>query len=97
MRWLVLAVLAVVAAGCGNVHQTADTTVMAKMAKVQTTCAEGINCDATLWPFVRTCWRRRTGKRLSHLLGAESESSESDDRPKDGIRMGARHRPPEAT
>jgi hypothetical protein len=46
MRWLLVAVVAVVAAGCGNDKKTADDAVRAEMAKVQTTCVEGINCGA---------------------------------------------------
>jgi hypothetical protein len=43
--WLVVAVVAVLAAGCGATQQTADDTIRAEMAKVQTTCTEGLNCD----------------------------------------------------
>jgi len=50
MRWLVIVVLALVAAGCGDVHRSADETIRAQMAKVQTTCAEGINCGAPVKP-----------------------------------------------
>jgi hypothetical protein len=46
MRWLVVAVVAVLAAGCGSDVKTADDTIRAEMAKAQTTCAKGINCAA---------------------------------------------------
>jgi predicted component of type VI protein secretion system len=45
MRWLVVAV-AVLAAGCGSSDKRADDPIRAEMTKVQTTCAEGVNCAA---------------------------------------------------
>ena len=45
MRWLVVAVVAVSAAGCGSDQKTGDEKVRAELAKVQATCAEGVDCE----------------------------------------------------
>ena len=61
MRWLLVAVLAVVAASCGSNEKTAADAARAEMAKVQTTCAEGVNCEADR-PF-RKCTSVSRGYR----------------------------------
>jgi hypothetical protein len=66
MRWFLVVAVAVIATGCGSDEKTASETIRAQMAKVQTTCAEGINCDAPAKkPFGRSCKSARDGNRGS--------------------------------
>src|SRR6187397_2243240 len=44
MRWLMVAVVAVLVAGCGSNRKTAEDKIRTEAAKVQTTCAAGANC-----------------------------------------------------
>lgn len=66
MRWFLVVAVAVMATGCGSDEKTASETIRAQKAKVQTTCAEGINCDAPAKkPFGRSCKSARDGNRGS--------------------------------
>jgi len=46
MRWVLVLAVAVLAAGCGGQKKTADEKTGAGLAKVETTCVEGLNCEA---------------------------------------------------
>lgn len=63
MRWLVVAVVAVLAAGCGSDEKTADDNVRVAMAKVETTCAEGVNCVGDRFHPFRKCTHLSRGFR----------------------------------
>jgi hypothetical protein len=74
MRWLVVAVAAVTAAGCGSGHKTADEKVRAEMAKVQTTCAEGVNCEVER-PFRKCTSVSRGFRACSTFLAADGQTA----------------------
>jgi hypothetical protein len=69
MRWLVVAVAAVTAVSCGSGHVTAEGKVRAEMVKVQTTCAEGVDCGAER-PF-RKCTSASRGFRACSTFFAQ--------------------------
>ena len=70
MRWLLVAVLVIAAAGCGADDKTADETVRAEMAKVETTCAEGVNCGHDrAWPFRKCTHASRGFRACTTFLG----------------------------
>jgi hypothetical protein len=74
MRWFLVAIVAVGLAGCGAERKTADKKVRAEMAKVQMTCAEGINCESER-PF-RKCTNVERGFRAcSTLLTSDKHST----------------------
>jgi hypothetical protein len=52
---LVVVAVAVLAAGCGSRGKTSDEQINAEMAKVETTCAEGINCAGDHFQPFRRC------------------------------------------
>ena len=64
MRWALVIGVAVLAAGCGGSHEkTADEKIRAQMAKVETTCAEGINCGGNHFRPFRRCTHVSRGFR----------------------------------
>lgn len=63
MRWLVVAVVAALGAGCGSSDKSADDAIRAEMAKVQTTCAGGVNCAADRFRPFRKCTHVSQGFR----------------------------------
>lgn len=75
MRWLVVAVVAVLAAGCGSEKKTADDTIRAEMAKVQTTCAEGVNCASDRFHPFRKCTHTSRGFRACTAFSGSAERS----------------------
>jgi hypothetical protein len=75
MRWLVVVVAAVMATGCGSDEKTADDKVAAEMAKVQTTCAPGVNCAADRFRPFHRCTHVSGGFRAcTTFLGAGERS-----------------------
>jgi hypothetical protein len=84
MRWLVVAVVAVLAAGCGGVEKTAGDTIRAEMAKVQTTCAEGVNCASDRFQPFRKCTHASRGFRACTTYRERSEETGIYQRGRDG-------------
>jgi hypothetical protein len=74
MRWLLVAVVAVVVTGCGS-GETADDKVRAEMAKVQTTCAPGANCAADSPRPFRKCTGVSRGFRACSTFFARDRRS----------------------
>ena len=75
MRWLLVAVVGIAAAGCGSHTKTADEKVRAQMAKVQTTCAEGVNCAAEHFRTVRKCTHASRGFRTCTTYRDDGEET----------------------
>ena len=85
MRWLVVAVVAVLAAGCGSSREkTADDASRAEMAKVQTTCAEGVNCASDRFHPFRKCTHTSRGFRACTTYRERSEETGIYRRGRDG-------------
>ena len=84
MRWLVVAVVAVLAVGCGGVEKTAGDTIRAEMAKVQTTCAEGVNCASDRFQPFRKCTHASRGFRACTTYRERSERTGIYRRGRDG-------------
>jgi len=84
MRWLVVAVVAVLAAGCGGDEKTAGDTIRAEMAKVQTTCAEGVNCASDRFQPFRKCTHASRGFRACTTYRERSERTGIYRRGRDG-------------
>ena len=84
MRWLVVAVVAVLAAGCGGDEKTAGDTIRAEMAKVQTTCAEGVNCASDRFQPFRNCTHASRGFRACTTYRERSERTGIYRRGRDG-------------
>jgi hypothetical protein len=84
MRWLVVAVMAVLAAGCGGVEKTAGDTIKAEMGKVQTTCAEGVNCGGDRFHPLRKCTHKSRGFRACTTYRERSEETGIYERGRDG-------------
>ena len=84
MRWLVVAVVAVLAAGCGGDEKTAGDTIRAEMAKVQTTCAEGVNCASDRFEPFRKCTHASRGFRACTTYRERSERTGIYRRGRDG-------------
>lgn len=74
MRWLLVAVVMVVAVGCGSDPKTADEKARAEMAKVQTTCDEGVNCEV-LRPFRKCTSVSRGFRACSTFLAADRQTA----------------------
>jgi hypothetical protein len=72
MCWLLVAVLVIAAAGCGGDDNAGDETVRAEMAKVETTCAEGVNCGHDRASRFRKCTHPSRGFRRRLLASASS-------------------------
>jgi hypothetical protein len=75
MRWLPVAVVAVVATGCGSDEKTVVDKVRAEMAKVQTTCASGVNCAADSPRRFRKCINVSRGFRACSTFFASDHRS----------------------
>jgi hypothetical protein len=75
MRWLLVAVATVAVAGCGDDTKTADRPVRAEMAKVETTCAEGVNCAADRFRPFRKCTHASGGFRACTAFSGRGERS----------------------
>lgn len=75
MRWLVVAVVALLAAGCGSSDKRADDAIRAEMAKVQTTCAGGVNCAADRFRPFRTCTHVSRGFRACTTFRERGEET----------------------
>jgi hypothetical protein len=84
MRWLVVAAVAVLAAGCGGDEKTAGDTIRAEMAKVQTTCAEGVNCASDRFQPFRKCTHASRGFRACTTYRERSERTGIYRRGRDG-------------
>ena len=84
MRWLVVAAVAVLAAGCGGSEKTAGDTIRAEMAKVQTTCAEGVNCASDRFQPFRKCTHASRGFRACTTYRERSERTGIYRRGRDG-------------
>jgi len=84
MRWLVVAVVAVLAAGCGGDEKTAGDTIRVEMAKVQTTCAEGVNCASDRFQPFRKCTHASRGFRACTTYRERSERTGIYRRGRDG-------------
>jgi len=84
MRRLVVAVVAVLAAGCGGDEKTAGDTIRAEMAKVQTTCAEGVNCASDRFQPFRKCTHASRGFRACTTYRERSERTGIYRRGRDG-------------
>jgi hypothetical protein len=84
MRWLVVAAVAVLAAGCGGDEKTAGDTIRAEMAKVQTTCAEGVNCASDRFQPFRKCTHAARGFRACTTYRERSERTGIYRRGRDG-------------
>ena len=84
MRWLVVAVVAVLAAGCGGDEKTEGDTIRAEMAKVQTTCAEGVNCASDRFQPFRKCTHASRGFRACTTYRERSERTGIYRRGRDG-------------
>ncbi|HJW66284.1 MAG TPA: hypothetical protein VJ419_00750 [Gaiellaceae bacterium] len=86
MRWLVVAVVAVVATGCGGSEKTVGDTTKAEMAKVQTTCAEGVNCASDRFQPFRNCTHASRGFRACTTYRERSKETGIYRRARDGWR-----------
>jgi hypothetical protein len=75
MRWALVVGVAVLAASCGGRHPTADENVRAEMAKVETTCAVGVNCDADRFRPFRKCTHVSRGFRACTNFTERGERS----------------------
>jgi len=53
MRWLVVAAVAVLVAGCGSSRKSAEDKIRSETAKVRTTCAAGVNCGRDSRPYTK--------------------------------------------
>jgi hypothetical protein len=84
MRWLVVAAVAVLAAGCGGYEKTAGDTIRAEMAKVQTTCAEGVDCASDRFQPFRKCTHASRGFRACTTYRERSERTGIYRRGRDG-------------
>jgi hypothetical protein len=84
VRWLVVAVVAVLAPGCGGDEKTAGDTIRAEMAKVQTTCAEGVNCASDRFQPFRKCTHASRGFRACTTYRERSERTGIYRRGRDG-------------
>jgi hypothetical protein len=84
MRWLVVAVMAVLAPGCSGVEKTPGDMIKAEMAKVQTTCAEGVNCGSDLFHPFRKCTHASRGFRACTTYRERSEETGIYRRGRDG-------------
>jgi hypothetical protein len=75
MRWALVVGAAFLAVGCGSREPTADEKVRAETAKVEATCAEGVNCAKDhLRPF-RKCTHVSRGFRACTTYTERSERS----------------------
>jgi hypothetical protein len=75
MRGLLVVVVAIAAAGCGGEEKTANDKARAAMAKVETTCAPGVNCAGDrLRPF-RKCTHTAGGYRACTTFRVAQEVS----------------------
>jgi hypothetical protein len=63
MRWALVVGAAFVAVGCGGREPTANKKVRAEIAKVQTTCVEGVNCGGGHFRPFRKCTHVSRGFR----------------------------------
>jgi hypothetical protein len=77
MRWLLVLAVGVFAAGCGGGREnTADEKIRAQMAKVETTCAEGVNCgDEQFRPFTRCTHVSGGFRACTRFFALEDEQS----------------------
>src|SRR6187551_3237605 len=75
MRWLLAAVVVVVAAGCSSDEKTAETRARAEMAKVETTCAPAVNCAADRFQPFRKCTHPSRGFRACTAFSGRGERS----------------------
>ena len=72
MRWLVVAVVVVLVAGCGSSKKTAEDPIGSEMAKVRTTCVDGIACDHDSRSYTK-CTHVSLGYRACTTFFASSE------------------------
>jgi hypothetical protein len=75
MRWLLVVVLALVAAGCSSREKTADEQARAEMANVQTTCEPGVNCATGRFRPFRKCTHPSGGFRACTAFSGRGERS----------------------
>ena len=75
MRWLAVAVVAVLAAGCGSDKKSADDNARVAMAKAETTCAEGVNCAGDRFHPFRKCTHLSRGFRACTTYRELSEET----------------------
>jgi hypothetical protein len=80
MRWLLVAAVAVVGAGCSSGVKTGDAHVRVEMAKVETTCAPGVNCTADRFRPFRKCTHPSRGFRACTAFSGRGERSRIEGR-----------------
>jgi len=75
MRWLFLLAVAVLVAGCSGREKTGDDKTAAEMAKVETTCAQGVNCAADRFRPFNKCTHMSGDFRACTAFSGSAERS----------------------